>query len=223
MTIYAIIIRQNLLICTLIPKGGIMEQHEEHVISEKEYHKLQVECRHALNTAMGDIQNMIEDLDASAGRKVIHTYSSRIKSLCSINEKMGRKKLDINRISDIAGIRIVCIYKDDIRIVSDLLDQLFPIKETQDYLTKPKSNGYRSIHKTASIKTLVQGRQKYVPIEIQIRSALQDAFWSQEHIAFYKSDDRDPSALDKIRTAADRLDALDESMIKFRDYEKPTV
>ena len=70
---------------------------------------------------------------------------------------------------------------------------------------------------------VLQGRQKYVPIEIQIRSALQDAFWSQEHIAFYKSDEKDPNALESIRKAADQLDALDVSMIKFRDYEKPTV
>lgn len=192
---------------------------EEIIVSEKEYKQAAIEAEHAINLAMASITNMIKDLEENAGREVIYAKKNRVKTYSSVCEKCARKGVTLSEISDVAGVKIVCIYKDDIAIVSELLDQLFATIRTKDFYRSPKANGYRSIHKIVKVTTTVRGRQVFVPTEIQIRSALQDAFWSQEHIACYKNDDKDPKAAAEVRAAADRIDVLDDNMVGFRDYK----
>ena len=87
-------------------------------------------------------------------RNPIDSIQSRLKSPDSILDKMLRKKLPFtleaieNNIFDIAGIRVVCSFVDDIYMLADCLLQQDDITliERKDYIKNPKKNGYRSLH-----------------------------------------------------------------------------
>ncbi len=187
-------------------------------ISEEEYAAGIVRYQHALNRVNAEVENIIDDIERSAGRKVIYRTSNRIKTLSSLREKCNRKKLPPGKIDDIAGAKIVVLFEDDIEIVCELLRNAFAVKQEDDYIEAPKANGYRAVHMTVIVKTTVNQRFIQVPVEFQIKTALADALWSMEHVVKYKNNAPDPKAGDIITAAAERINELGQSMIKFRDY-----
>ena len=191
---------------------------EEFLITDRKYEELSTVYGHAINTIMGDLENMIEDLNSSSGREVVHSYMSRIKNRESLEKKCHRKSCNVADITDIAGIKIVVLFEDDIPIVADMIENMFHVKETKDYLQNPKDNGYRGIHKIITVKTIVNGRNMSAPIEIQIKTALMDALWSVEHVVRYKKVDYDPNVTQRVLDAANRLDNLEQIMIQARDF-----
>lgn len=188
-------------------------------VTEKEYKELEIRYSHALNTAMGEIKNIIDDIQENAGRAVFYKYEARIKTLESLREKCNRKQLPANKIEDIAGIKIVCLFEDDIEILDERLSESFAEKSVDNYLKSPKENGYRGVHRTITVETTVRGRKKYLPVEIQIKTALTDALWSMEHVVRYKNAHPDPSAGEIVKKAAESVAKLEQDMIKFRDYK----
>lgn len=168
---------------------------------------------------MGDLENMIEDLNSSSGREVIHSHMARIKNQQSLEKKIFRKECDISDINDIAGIKLVVLFEDDIPIVAEMIENMFHVRETKDYLKMPKENGYRGIHKIITVKTIVNGRNQSAPIEIQIKTVLQDALWSMEHVVRYKKDNYDPNVTEIVSRAANGLENLEQDMIRARDFK----
>ena len=195
-----------------------MVKINEELITVKQYQEICNLYDHAINTMMGDLTNMIQDINKNSGREVVHSFCHRIKAKESLEKKMYRKECDVSKINDIAGIKIVVLFEDDIPIVADMIEDLFHVKDTKDYLESPKSNGYRGIHKIITVKTTVNGRTMSAPIEIQIKTVLQDAIWSMEHVVRYKKDDYDPNVTEIVSKAADRLENLEQDMISARDY-----
>ena len=200
-------------------------------LNAEEYESIRNDHKYAIRAAEGPVLNIINDMENSSPWKVVHSHCSRIKELSSLNEKITRKiekgyTPNKIKIDDIAGFRIVCVYKDDLERLSSLIDSAFPVIETCDYLNQPKENGYRGIHKIISIKITVNGCQKYTTAEIQIRSATQDAFWSQEHARYKMQGDCDPKVMEEIRNIADNLDRNEDWMIQVRDQlykQKPAT
>lgn len=186
-------------------------------LTEGEYKKLSFKYGHALKNAMADVSNIVDDFN-NRGRVVVHSVSSRIKSFESLNEKIARKGVGVDKIFDIAGIRIVVLFEDDISLICQALEEVFFYMSKDDYLTNPKPNGYRGVHYTVMVNTLVNGMVKKVPVEIQIKTALADALWSMEHVVKYKNNNPDPDAENRISEAAERVTELEQIMIKFRDY-----
>lgn len=196
----------------------MVNTNEEIKVTERKYEELSVIYGHAINTIMGDLENMIEDLNNSSGREVVHSYMSRIKSHDSLEKKCHRKNCSISEITDIAGIKVVVLFEDDIPIVAEMIENMFHVKDTKDYLETPKDNGYRGIHKIITVKTIVNGRNMSAPIEIQIKTALMDALWSVEHVVRYKKVNYDPNVTQRVLEAANRLENLEQIMIQARDF-----
>ena len=126
---------------------------------------------------------------------VINNINSRIKTPDSIIKKMKKKKYDLNyknlisNVNDIAGIRIVCPFKNDIPKVKEVIENNsnLEILEEKDYFNKPKGSGYSGYHVIAQTPVNVGEQTANVKVEIQIRTMAMD-FWSAtEHKIKYKA------------------------------------
>ena len=91
---------------------------------------------------------------------------------------------------DIAGIRVVCNYLDDIYVIEKMLLRQEDVKllKRKDYITHPKENGYRSLHIVVSITVFLADSVEVTPVEIQIRTIGMDMWASLEHKIRYKND-----------------------------------
>jgi putative GTP pyrophosphokinase len=128
-------------------------------------------------------------------RNPIHNIESRIKTPQSIIGKLQRKGLPVSpeaakkHLQDIAGVRVICCYIDDIYALADLLTihSNFRLVKTKDYIKNPKANGYRSYHMIIEVPIYTSTGRQTAPVEIQIRTIAMDFWASLEHQLHYKS------------------------------------
>ena len=159
----------------------------------------------------------------------VHTIQSRIKSKDSIEEKLGRmgKTGSIsaarNCLLDIAGIRIICYFIDDIYNLSSALkrqNDLIIIKE-RDYITAPKANGYRSLHIVIGIPVYCLDTMEYFPVEVQLRTMSMDFWASMEHRICYKKNPRGREQLVRdFKIYADILEEIERQLESYSDVRK---
>lgn len=152
------------------------------------------------------------------GHNPIHNITKRIKSLSSIQEKLTRRGLDISfssareNLTDIAGVRVVCYFLDDILTLVDHIhtfEDCDIIKEA-DYLTCKKKSGYRSFHIVLNVPLGVAGKQDKYPVEIQLRTLAMDFWASIEHELRYKNMDFDQvSVLEELSDYSEILHDID--------------
>ena len=147
--------------------------------------------------------------------EVIHT---RLKNPESILTKLQRKQLPITfesiqeHILDIAGIRVICDFIDNIYKLEKLLtDQTdITVLKRKDYIRNPKPNGYRSLHLIVSVPVFLASGKRDVPVEVQFRTMAMDFWASLEHKLNYKKDIPGgceiPERLKKCAEAAAELD-----------------
>lgn len=166
-----------------------------------------------------------EDLGVKQMRNPINNVKSRIKEVSSILVKLDRKKLRYNKenieenINDIAGIRVICSYTDDIYEVAKMLisqDDIYLI-ETKDYIANPKPNGYRSLHLIVGVPVFFSNEKKIVKVEVQIRTIAME-FWAElEHTLKYKKDYIEADVIDELKECADDIARSDERMLRLRN------
>ncbi len=128
-------------------------------------------------------------------RNPIHSIESRIKSPQSMMGKLQKKGLEMSaksaqkNLMDIAGIRVVCYYIDDIYAIAELLNMQreYKIIKIKDYIKHPKPSGYRSLHVILMVPVYLSSTRKEVPVEIQIRTIAMDFWASLEHQLHYKT------------------------------------
>ena len=158
-------------------------------------------------------------------RNPITSISSRLKSSSSIMNKLARKGLEFtlenveNNLYDVAGIRVVCSYVDDIYVLAQALakqDDITVIKE-KDYIKNPKPNGYRSYHMIVSVPVFFSDQTKDMAVEVQIRTIAMDFWASLEHQLKYKQDvPNQREIVEQLTDCAERIAAVDEQMRQVR-------
>lgn len=124
----------------------------------------------------------------------IEFIQSRIKSYGSIYRKLLSRHIPRNieaienNISDIAGIRVVCSFVQDIYRLADCFLQQDDITliEKKDYIEKPKANGYRSLHLIVAVPIFLENEKRLVRAEVQLRTIAMDFWASLEHKLRYK-------------------------------------
>ncbi len=129
-------------------------------------------------------------------RNPIHHIEGRVKTTESIVAKLRRKGLPLTveaareSINDIAGVRVVCSYIDDVYRVAEMLERQTDIEivKRQDYISTPNYNGYRSLHLDIRMPVYLSDRTEYVTAEIQMRTIAMDFRASLEHDIRYKVD-----------------------------------
>lgn len=152
------------------------------------------------DSAIREVRTKLEVLDSEFrvryARNPIHHIDARLKSPSSIMEKLSRKGLPQTvdaaetNLTDIAGIRIVCNYLEDIYHIRRLLlhQRDIELVRERDYIKNPKESGYRSLHLVIRIPVFLSSHTELVPVEIQIRTIAMDFWASLEHQLRYKSD-----------------------------------
>ena len=129
-------------------------------------------------------------------RNPIHHIEGRVKSVESLAAKLLNKGLPLTieaareHINDIAGVRVVCSYIDDVYRVAEMLELQKDVKiiKRQDYIRTPNYNGYRSLHLDIRVPVYLSDRTELVTAEIQIRTIAMDFWASLEHDIRYKVD-----------------------------------
>lgn len=161
------------------------------------------------------------------GYDMINTITSRIKTPQSILNKMQRKKYALNyknmidSINDIAGVRVVCPLKSDIKKIKRLLKEIpdIDIIEEKDYIRKPKKSGYSGYHLIMEIPVNYKEHDVLVKVELQIRTMAMDFWATVEHKARYKTKNK-LSFFDskKLFLYAKILNLMDNKIVKI--YQK---
>ena len=129
-------------------------------------------------------------------RNPIDAIQNRLKSPDSILDKMVRKNLPFTleaiaeNIFDIAGVRVICSFIDDIYMLADCLLQQDDIRliRRKDYIENPKPNGYRSLHLIVEVPIFLQDEKRLMKVEVQLRTIAMDFWASLEHQLRYKKD-----------------------------------
>jgi putative GTP pyrophosphokinase len=129
-------------------------------------------------------------------RNPIDSIKTRIKSFDSIRKKLRQNKFPLtidsieHNIHDIAGIRIICPFIDDVYMLADCLlgqDDII-LLEKKDYIAQPKENGYRSLHLIIEIPIFLHNEKRQVKVEIQLRTIAMEFWANLEHRLRYKKD-----------------------------------
>ena len=155
-------------------------------------------------------------------RNPIHHIEGRVKSLPSIAAKLLKKGQPLTieaakrNVNDIAGVRVVCGYIDDVYRVADMMARQADIQliRRQDYIQTPNYNGYRSLHLDIRLPVYLSDRTEQVIAEIQIRTIAMDFWASLEHDVRYKVDKtRLPAGInEEMLACADRIAEIDRKM-----------
>ena len=189
------------------------------------------ELKTAYQCALKEVRTKFEVLDtefeAMYNRNPIKTISTRLKSTESIFEKMIRYNFPISvenveeKLNDVAGIRIVCSYVDDIyRIAEAFLKQDdVTLVCRKDYIANPKPNGYRSLHLIVKVPVFFESGKREMKVEVQIRTIAMDFWASLEHQISYKHEVPHKEELTaQLRECADVITRTDERMLALRKY-----
>ena len=123
------------------------------------------------------------------------------------------------RIQDVAGVRVICSYVDDIYRLSEALLRQDDVKliAQKDYIQQPKPNGYRSLHLIVRVPVFFADQRRDLPVEVQIRTIAMDFWASLEHQLKYKQNVPEQEAIvEQLRHCAQRVSDLDEEMLAIR-------
>ena len=150
----------------------------------------------------------------------IHHMERRVKEMRSLIKKLDRKGYPINTesakeyILDIAGIRVVCNYMDDIYVIEELLLKQADVQliKRKDYIKTPKGNGYRSLHIVVSIPVFLAHSVEKVPVEIQIRTIGMDMWASLEHKIRYKNQKNTEDYREVLKQCANEITTVESKM-----------
>lgn len=99
-------------------------------------------------------------------------------------------------IYDVAGIRVICSFQEDIYRLADSFLRQDDVKliEKKDYIKNPKPNGYRSLHLIVEVPIFLQNETRHMKAEVQFRTIAMDFWASLEHKLRYKKNISDADA-----------------------------
>ena len=154
----------------------------------------------------------------------IERVEGRVKKIASILDKMQKKDININeleeKIEDIAGIRIICQFVEDIYRIVEMIEGRNDMKilKKKDYIEVPKNSGYRSYHLIVEYEVNTLNGIKKLPVEIQIRTLAMNFWATVEHSLHYKYRHSIPERVqDKLINASNAIVVLDQEMSAVRD------
>lgn len=180
------------------------------------------------DSALKEINTKIEILNNEFvhiyGHTPIEHIKSRLKSPDSIVKKLKNDGLEVNlenmveKLSDIAGIRIICSFTQDIYQIADMIARQkdVTVLYVKDYIKQPKPNGYKSYHMVVTIPIYLTAGAVETKVEIQIRTVAMDFWASLEHKISYKFEGNAPENLqEELKACADMVDMLDAKMFSL--------
>ena len=179
-------------------------------------------------SALKEINTKIEILN----NEFVHIYNynpiehikSRLKTPDSIVKKLKRYGFEVTidnmveKLSDIAGIRIICSFTSDIYQIAEMITKQSDVTVlyVKDYIKNPKPNGYKSYHMVVTIPIYLTDGPVDTKVEIQIRTIAMDFWASLEHKIYYKFEGNAPAYLQQeLKACADVVNMLDVKMFSL--------
>ena len=171
-----------------------------------EFQELMMMYSCAIREMRTKLEVLNDELSVHHQRNPIEFITSRVKKPLSIVEKLHRYGVPVSvesvekNLNDVAGVRVICSFIDDIYTVADMLlrqDDITLIKK-KDYIEHPKDNGYRSLHLIIEIPVFFSNQKKNMRVEVQIRTIAMDFWASVDHQLKYKQDIEDVENADEL-------------------------
>ena len=169
-----------------------------------------------------------EQFSLEYDRNPIESIKSRIKSMESLAKKVRERNVPITvegieeNIHDVAGIRVICSFPEDIYMLADGLLQQDDITliEKKDYIQNPKPSGYRSLHLIVSVPIFLKNEKRNMKVEVQLRTIAMDFWASLEHKLRYKKNIPAQVADElakELKDCAEQSASLDRKMQEIRN------
>ena len=199
-------------------------------VKEQEFQKIMRIYEMAMTQVKDDLENAKNNLSNLYQYDVINNINCRVKTPDSIIKKMKRKQYDLNyknlieNVDDIAGIRVVCPFKNDVFKVVKIIEEnpKLEILQRKDYITKPKKSGYSGYHIIAQTPVNIGDAFANVKTEIQIKTMAMDFWSSTEHKLKYKAKNKLSKAdSKKMVKYAKIINKMDNEIMKIhKKYEE---
>lgn len=189
-----------------------------------EWREILIPYKQAVQELIIKFESIVNESRQLGKYSPIEYVTGRVKKISSILEKAKKKEISIGNIEedieDIAGIRIICQFVEDIDRVVELIQKRsdMEIKYEKDYIQNTKLSGYRSYHMIVYYNVHTALGEKRVQAEIQIRTLAMNFWATIEHSLRYKYGQDIPVSIRKrLIRAAEAAHMLDQEMSKIRD------
>lgn len=200
---------------------------EEIVLQAKQFEELMMMYKCAIREVKTKLEVLNDEFSVKYKRNPIEFIKDRIKEPMSIVDKLRRDNNEISipsimyNLNDVAGIRVICSFIDDIYDVANMLTKQDDIKliKMKDFIKNPKDNGYRSLHLIVEVPVFFSDRKQPMKVEVQIRTIAMDFWASLEHKLKYKKDIKECQLIsEELKQCADVISSTDNKMqeIKYR-------
>ncbi len=186
---------------------------------------VQLRYAYAIDVIQARLKLVNADLTEQNHRQIIRSMSSRIKSTESICKKLVKKEREVTfenavaTLNDIAGIRVVCYFCDDIYQIATALRRQcdFRIIKEKDYVSNPKKSGYQSIHLIVGVPVTYNEEKEEVRVEVQIRSFAMDYWAELDTQMCYKKDAGQILNVEReTKDYSDVIAKVDNKMLELR-------
>ena len=198
-------------------------------VKENDFKTLMSIYKSAAKQVYEELNELKENLFRLYGFDVINNVTSRIKTPTSIINKMKKKNYEFNyknlieKIDDVAGVRVICPLKSDIYTIIDLIEIIpnLRIIETKDFVSKPKKSGYSGYHIIVEVPVTFEEKEIFIKVEIQLRTMAMDFWATNEHKIKYKAKKK-LSFFDsnRLKLYARLLYILDEKIMKLHHKQR---
>lgn len=207
--------------------GNIMEELKMVMQQSQQFQEMMMMYSCAIREVRTKAEVLNDEMSVRYHRNPISSISSRVKKPESITQKLYKKGLPftveaiMTNLSDVAGVRIICEFVDDIYTIAAMLamqDDLKLIK-IKDYIKYPKPNGYRSYHMIVEIPVFFSKGKTPMRVEIQIRTIAMDFWASLDHELKYKKNinpQDEETIAGELLSCAERIAETDMIMQQVR-------
>lgn len=204
----------------------LLKQQNELLPHIIQFNELMNRYESAIKEVSTKLEILKNDFHLRNKRDCITMIQTRIKSPVSILNKLNRKGVPISidsirsELNDIAGIRVICSFIDDIYLLAEKLSKQddIVVVAIKDYIKNPKPNGYRSYHMVIEVPVFFADAKENVRVEIQIRTVAMDFWASLEHDIKYKKNIVNCSDIGaELKDCADIIADTDRRMMELRD------
>ena len=205
--------------------NAMLDQSKKLIGGMVDYKELMMMYTCAMKTIKTKFDVLNAEFKVRYQRNPIKLIDSRLKSTASVMDKLESRGIPFSlgnietHINDVAGVRVICSYLDDIYLIAKALTEQKDITliEQKDYIENPKPNGYRSMHLIVGIPVYFAQQVKYLKVEVQIRTIAMDFWASLEHQLRYKQPSPDESIIvNELKDCADIISDTDLRMLKIR-------
>lgn len=228
-------VRDNIMLPTLREKvvdvpvidGDIIEQLKILMQHSQQFQEMEMMYSCAIREVRTKAEVLNDEMSVRYHRNPISSITSRVKNPESIANKLYKKGLPFTveaimaNLSDVAGVRIICEFVDDIYSIAAMLAMQDDLKlvKIKDYIKYPKPNGYRSYHMIVEIPVFFSKGKTPMRVEIQIRTIAMDFWASLDHELKYKKNinpEDEEMIADELHACAERIAETDEIMQQIR-------